>query len=92
MWVKMALAAALLIVNLSVASAQGDTEFSSQRNTDVPKGPAVWPLINSKPQTGSQPSGQAAPNAKDSKEPKGGSPATDTTGATGKSSGPERAK
>jgi hypothetical protein len=72
MWVKMLLAAAL--VSGSAFSASG------QRNADVPKGPAVWPLIKSTPQGNSEPPPKAAPGAKNTKD----IPAGDTTGATGK--------
>ena len=69
---------AVLIIGTNGAQAQ------AQRNTDVPSGPAVWPLIKSP----APPQGGAAPKGYTSEPQTGGgskgAPAgTDPTGAVG---------
>jgi hypothetical protein len=69
---------AVLIIGTNGAQAQ------AQRNTDVPSGPAVWPLIKSP----APPQGGAAPNGNTPEPQAGGdskrtSAGTDPTGAVG---------
>ena len=74
-----------LVVLAVLMSGTVGTQAQAQKNTDVPSGPAVWPLIKSPAQpqqTGPAPQGSTAgpQNGGDSK----GAPAgTDSKGAVG---------
>jgi hypothetical protein len=84
MSVKMFLA--VVLVSGAVCDAR------AQRNTDVPNGPAVWPLLKPTPQGKSELPAKPSPGAKDKKDNEGGNPAGDTTGATGKGNSAGRGK
>jgi hypothetical protein len=65
------------------------TMTTAQRNTDVPQGPAVWPLLNPKPKPDIQPKPKAtAPKESDKNSGPSSGENTGTTGSTGKSNEP----
>ena len=66
---------------------QAQAQTQAQRNTDVPSGPAVWPLIKSPAPTQSGPAPKGNnPGPQNGGDNKGAPAGTDNTGATGRGS------
>ena len=73
-----------LVVLAVLMSGTIGTQAQAQKNTDVPSGPAVWPLIKSpaQPQTGPAPQGNTA-GPQSGGDSKGAPAGTDSKGAVG---------